>query len=299
MGTQFGWFYDVIAVAVLLVCLYLFGKKGIFKSVVAIIGCIVGIVIAVPVSQAVSESVYKTAVRDSNIKKTEKSLIDIEISSYLGDSLENMEYGVFVKRDKIENILDSEKDLDEQLYNYLNSINGKVVDKEEVFYENLNKAYAEVMKQLISGDFSKYAVETASQKIIDGKADFGNLLKMIKTGEQRREVAEIIADDYIAEAYMDIIRLLVCVILFAVIFIIGLMTSKSLSGSQREINESTGSHVAGGICGLFIGVAVVFIVAVAVRLYVVMGSNEMLFFNNDAIDKTYIFRYAYDIACKM
>jgi len=299
METQIWWLYDVIAVVTVLLSLYLCGKKGLFKSAVTFVSCILGILLAVPMSSAVSESIYKTAVRDSNINKLDKSLIDTEISSYLGSALENMGYGVIVNTEKIDSILESDKNVDEQLYKYLNNINGKVVDSEINFQTNLNECYSEVMENLISKDMSKYAVATASRKITDGKTDFGNLLKMIKTGEQRKEVAKIISDDYTADAYKNVIRLLVCVILFAIIFLIGLLTAKSLTGGQRESSESTGSHIAGGVCGIFSGTAILFIIAVAVRLYAVMGSNEMLFFNNKAIDKTFIFRYAYDIASKL
>lgn len=287
------------AVAAVLVCLYLCAKKGIFKSAVTVVGCIVGLLLAVPLSSAVSESIYKTVIRDNNIKKLDKSLIDVEVSSYLGNALENMGYSVIVSTEKIDQILESDKDVDDQLYKYLNNINGKVVDNEVNFHTNLNECYSKVMEKLISADLTKYAVETAAMKIREGKTDFGSLLKMIKSGEQRNESAKIIADDYTADAYRNVIKLLVCVIMFVVIFIISLLTAKSLTGSQREVDESTGSHIAGSVCGIFTGVAVVFMMAVAVRLYVVMGSNEMLFFNNEAIDKTFIFRYAYDIASEL
>lgn len=299
METQFWWLYDVVTVAVLLVSLYLCGKKGIFKSAVTVVSCIVGILLAVPMSSAVSESIYKTAVRDSSINKLDKSLIDAEISSYLGNALENMGYSVIVSTEKIDKILESDKDVDEQLYRYLNNINGKVVDNEVNFRTNLNECYSEVMEKLISGDMSRYAVETASRKIRDGGTDFGNLMKMIKTGEQRKEVAKIISDEYTADAYRNVIRLLVCLIIFAVVLVIGLLTAKSLTGGQRESNESTGSHIAGGVCGIFSGAVIVFMIAVALRLYAVMGSNEILYFNNQAIDKTFVFRYAYDIASEL
>lgn len=287
------------AVATVLVCLYLCGKKGIFKSAVTIISCIVGLLVAIPVSGAVSDGIYKAIIRDSNVKRLDKALIDVEISSYLGNALENMGYSVIVSTEKIDGILDSDKEIDGQLYKYLNNINGKVVDNEVNFQKNLNECYSEVMEKLISTDLSKYAVETASRKIINGGTDFGNLLKMIRNGEQRREVAQIIADDYTADAYKNVIKLLVCFIFFIILFVVGLLTARSLTGSQREVDESTGSHIAGAVCGIFTGVAVVFIIAVAIRLYVVMGNNEMLFFNNEAIDKTYIFRYAYDIASEL
>jgi hypothetical protein len=43
----------------------------------------------------------------------------------------------------------------------------------------------------------------------------------------------------------------------------------------------------------------VFLIAVMVRLYVVFGSNKMLFFNHEAIDNTYIFKYVYDFVKSM
>lgn len=299
METQFWWIYDVIAVAAILVCVYLSGKKGLFRSAVMLISCIVGVAAAVPMSGAVSESLYKTAVRDTNINKLNKLLMESEISSCLGNALENMGYSVIVNTEKLDDILESEKDIDEQLYKYMNNINGKVVDNEENFKTNLNNCYAEVMNKLISGDFGKYAVETASRKIRNGETDFGNLMKNIKSGEHLKEAARIISDDYIADAYRNIIRLITCLVLFAIIFVIGLLTAKSLTGSREEISQNIGSHIAGSICGLFTGIAIVFIIAVAIRLYVVMGNNAMLFFNNKSIDKTYIFRYAYDIVSEL
>ena len=37
-----------------------------------------------------------------------------------------------------------------------------------------------------------------------------------------------------------------------------------------------------------------FAIAVIVRLNVVLGSNKMLFFNHEAIDNTYVFKYVYE-----
>lgn len=289
----------MIAVVAVVLCIFLSARKGIFKSAIALIGCIFGIAVAVPMSSAVSESIYKTVVRDNNVKTLDKSLGEVEISAYLANALEKLDYNVIVNSAKLDDILESDKEPDEQIYKYLNNINGKKVDTEENFKDNLNTAYAEVLKSIFSKDISSYALETASHKIMSGKTDAGNLIKMIKNVENRKEVAEIIADDYINDAYITVIRLVAYTAFFAIIFIIGILTSHSLTGSQRDVDVSTGSRVAGGICGAVTGVAVVFIIAVLVRLWAVMGSNENLFFDIKAIDKMYIFRYAYDIAYKL
>lgn len=294
MEVQLWWLYDVLAVAVLLICIYLSGKKGIFKSVVTSVGCVVGAVIAVSVSGAVSDSLYKTTVRDGNINKLEKSLIDTDISSYMGNALEGMGYNVVVSTKKIDEIFDSDKDIDEQLYRYMNNINGKVVDDEENFQKNLLECYATVMRKLISDDVSRYAVETASKKITDGDADFGSLIRQIKDGDKRKDTARIISDDYIADAYKNVIRLVVIAILSVIILIITIFTVKAVTAGQRETENSTGSHIVGGVCGIITGAVILFIIAVILRLYCITGNNETLFFGNEAVEKTYIFRYAYD-----
>lgn len=299
MGTLFWLIYDIIAVAVILLCIYLFGKKGIFKSAIVLVSCLIGLFFSVTVSGNASQSIYRTAVRDNNVSKLDKSLIDIDIPYYLKDSVENMGYNIIANPKKIDEFLQSEKELDKSLYNYLNNINGKVIDNEINFKNNLNQCYSDVMKKIIYKDLSRYAVAVACQKIQNGETDFGNLLKMINSGGQRKDSAEIIDETYTADAYKDVIRLIVCVIIFIVIFAIGFLTSISLGVNQREVSESTGSRIAGGLCGIFIGTAFVFLIAVALRLYIIIGNDENLFFNNPAIDKTFIFRYAYNITYKL
>lgn len=294
MNTQLWWLYDVVAVAIFLVCIYLSGRKGIFKSLITAVGCILSVFISVSISGTVSDTLYKTTVRDGNINKLEKTLIDVDISSDMKNALEEMGYSVIVNTKRLDEILDSDKNLDEQLYKYMNNINGKVVDDEESFQKALNVCYASVMKKLISGDMSKYAVETASRKIIDGKADFGNLIRQIKDGDKRKDTAKIISDDYVADAYKNVIRLVVILISFALIFIITLLTVKAMTEGQMQTENSTGSYIAGGACGIITGAIIVFISAVIVKLCAIMGDNEMLFFGNEAIEKTYIFRYAYN-----
>lgn len=299
METQLWWIYDIITLAVISICIYLCGKKGIFKSAVVFISCIIGLLIAIPISGSISENIYKITIRENNINKINKSITGIEISSYLGNAIENMDYNVIVNTQKIDTILESENELDEQLYIYLNNINGKVVDNETNFKNNLYECYCEVLEEIVSKDLSKYAIEIACQKIKSGETDFGNLLKMIKEGSQFKEVSQIIADDYTSDAYKNIIRVLSCTIISTIILITGILTAKSLSGSRREIDESTGSHIIGGVCGIFSGMTIVFIIALILRLYAIAGNNETLFFNNKSIDKTLIFSYAYDIASKL
>ncbi|MDE6034426.1 MAG: CvpA family protein [Ruminococcus sp.] len=299
MKEELWWLYDIIALSALIVGCWISGRKGIFRSAIVLIGGIIGITFAFPVSESIGKNLYKTLIRDNNVKTLDKSLGDVEISEYLGKALENMGYNVIVSDKKLNEILDSDGDIDTQIYKYLNNINGKKVDNENNFRDKLYGAYAETLSDIFSGDISLYAMKTAENKILTGKTDTGNLIKMMRDGNNRKDVAEIIADNYISNAYIKIIRLIAFVILYAFILIIGILTANSLSGGMRDVDVGTGSRIGGGVCGFFTAVTVIFILSVILKLYVVMGSNQELFFDNNAIDKTYIFGYAYNIADKL
>ena len=59
------------------------------------------------------------------------------------------------------------------------------------------------------------------------------------------------------------------------------------------------SNIVGGVLGIIKGGIIVFVIAAMVRLSVILGNDEMLFFNFDAIDKTIIFKHLYQIVLKM
>ena len=67
MGTKFWWFYDVIAIAAVLICIFISGKKGAIKSIVNLGGYCLVLVIAFSLSGGLSERLYKDNVRSTTI----------------------------------------------------------------------------------------------------------------------------------------------------------------------------------------------------------------------------------------
>jgi hypothetical protein len=102
-----------------------------------------------------------------------------------------------------------------------------------------------------------------------------------------------------APAYNIIGRLVSYLVIFAVIAL-GLLLGINAFFSHKEVDAiGVVSHVAGGIFGLFTAAGIVFAIAVWVRVSAITGNNEMLFFNNDVVEKSYLFKYFYDFAMKM
>ncbi|HBB19406.1 MAG: hypothetical protein KBI35_07155 [Ruminococcus sp.] len=295
MGTEFWWFYDVVAVAAILICVFIAGKKGGTKAVLGLGASVLAVVIGLAVSGSIAGSLYKGTIRSSNIKKLEKSMEENAFVNGMKSEMESFGYAITVKDEILVKIFTEGGDIDKELYKYANNINGRVVDEEASFNDNIHAAYAEVIGNIISDNLSKYAAGMAKDKIMKHPETVAELAPMM-VAENPRRAANYIANNYIADAYRSVIRLLALVILMVLVLLLGYILIKSYAGGDHD---SVVSHLIGGIMGIGLGGVLTFMIALFIRLYVILGSNEMLFFNFEAIDKTYLFKYFYKLVLKL
>ena len=293
MGSDFWWFYDVVSVAILLFCIFINGRRGWAKSLVSFIGVAFSFIIALSVSSSISSSVYNGMIKNSNVKKINETLSSKDISRELSDYLETLGYIVDVNPNQIKKIFESDKEYDEQIYRYLNNINGKKVDDEEVFYEKLHDIYGSIMSGYISDNLNEYSAENARKDVIENPEKMNEFIELMLDKENKLSAAQYIELNYTAEPYKKIIRLIVFLIIFVIINVLFIFVVRSLVGKQFNM-QGIGSHLIGGLIGFAYGGVFVVVAAIIVRLNVIMGSNEMLFFNFTTIDKTYIFEYVYN-----
>lgn len=297
MGTQFWWFYDVAAAAVILVCLFICGKKGAIKSLLAATCCIMATFVAFSVSGGLSESLYKGNIRDSHVTKIEKVIDEDTLSAELKEYLESLNYNLVADEKRINQIIDSGKDLDSALYTYANNINGKKVADEEEFLKKLHEGYAQIVKKIIGRELNGYAAECAAESILDDPSQMQELAPLMRIDERQKEAAEFMTDHFAAPAYRTILRLIAFFVLMFVVVFIAFFVIKTFSTDTGFV--STLSHIVGGIVGLPVGGVIVFTVSAIIRLWTILGNNEMMFFNTDAIDKTFVFKYFYDFVLKL
>lgn len=295
MGVQFWWFYDVIAVATILICLFITVKRGFLKAAVSLLGYVLALFIALSLSSSIGSSIYSKSVRESNVKKMDQALSENEFSEELAKYLESQGYNVKVDRDKLTGIYIKGEDVDENIYNYLNNINGRKVESEEgIFYNKLHEGYATVMSGLVSKHLSEYSAECAAKEIREHPTKFYGFMKLMDEPDSRRAPAEFIVDNYLKAPYVSIIKLITLIVMLIIFLVLTIIISTT-AGKNDKMEPSIVTHVICGLIGIFKGAVFVFLIAVMVRLYVVFGSNKMLFFNHEAIDKTFIFKYIYDI----
>ncbi len=293
MGAQFWWFYDVIVAAAILVCMFITIKKGIMKASVSFVGFALSIAIAFSLSSSLSSSLYSTAVRSSNVKKLNQTLENTDFVEELSKYVENLGYNVNIDRGQLEEICFSGEDVDGKLYSYINNINGRKVDEESAFVNKLHEGYATIISGFVSKQLSQYSAEYAAEMIRTNPSKFIPFMQLLKDPDTHKPAAEFIVDNYLAKPYISQVKLIVLLVML-VFFVIITIFIETAAGRNSHMEPSIITHTISGIIGLLKGVVIIVAIAVMIRLYVVMGSNKMLFFNHEAIDKTWVFKYFYN-----
>lgn len=293
MGTQFWWFYDALAAAAILLCIFISGKKGVVKSLMSFAGYFIAAIMAISISGGLGTALHDGIVRGENVKKLDKTLestkLVSEVSAYLGT-----EFNRNVRTDNLLKIYKSDKPFEKQIYNYINNINIVKATEEKEFLETLHNCYADITKKIVDSELSSFAAETAAKKVLDEPESFNELIPLLLDDETKTPAAQYIAENYTADAYIEVIRLITLLSILVAVIAVSLLLTKGLGNEYHHSDLPLASHAAGALVGVLKGVIAVFAIAVVVRLNVILGNDNMLFFNFDAIKDTYVFKYFYE-----
>ncbi|MBQ9899185.1 MAG: hypothetical protein IJM44_07010, partial [Ruminococcus sp.] len=215
MGSQFWWFYDTIAAAVVLLCIFLAGRKGIFKSMIAMMCFLIGTVISMSVSTSLAGSIQKNLVRPSNVKNISTALSEMEFNHNLEQYI-NDKYNILIDFKKLDDIYYKGEDIEGKMYQYLNAYTSGKVNSRERLSTDLREGYAQIISKAVGKYLNKYSAETAAKNIREGTdEDIYVLIKELQEPETRTKAAEFIADHYTAEPYKDIVRVVSFLLMFA------------------------------------------------------------------------------------
>lgn len=299
MESQFWWFFDVAAISVLLISIYLSGKRGFSKTIFVIIGYILSITAASAFSGGAADIIYDKFVKQRCQTQIEAALADVSMTQKTKSFIENLGYGVILDEEQIGEIFSSGGSVSEKLYEYVNSIENRTVDTAEGFNENISEGFADIAESVLSENMHSYASNCAAKLIEDDADGFGEALRLLQTGADD-EAAAYIEENYTADAVRDIIKV-ICFIIILFILTSAVRFISVRIGRSGKIHPLgyIFEHALGGVLGIAEGIMIIFLAAVAVRIIVVLGNDEMMFFNSKAIDETFLFKHIYKLTMKL
>lgn len=299
MESQFWWFFDAAAISVLLISIYLSGKRGFSKTIFVIIGYILSITAASAFSGGAADIIYDKFAKQRCQTQIEAALADVSMTQKTKSFIENLGYGVTLDEEQIGEIFSSDGSVSEKLYEYVNSIEDRTVDTAEGFNENISEGFADIAESVLSENMHSYVSNCAAKLIEDDADGFGEVLRLLQTGADD-ETAAYIEENYTADAVRDIIKV-ICFIIILFVLTSAVRFISVRIGRSGEIHPLgyISEHALGGVLGIAEGIMIIFLAAVAVRIIVVLGNDEMMLFNSKAIDETFLFKRIYKLTMKL
>lgn len=334
MGSQFAIAFDLISVAIVVLMFFAGWRRGLANMVLGFAAAIVAFMAAMLLSMPIAEAVYNNYVEEPLTEKIDEAVDNSFSSLSLNSFSEVEFESVFISgtaADEIEldylgrdsAIIDltnvdfstiglNAEDLEflglEPTFN-LSSVNIKTAEfsKADVEKYGLGKL---AVSQFISvsmiekGDLSEFNkfIELVDSYIPGKKALIGSdsitvsyvrklVLGMMDSKESLRDT---VMTTFVRPNCIIVIRTAAFVLIYAIVFaIIRFIASASKLIDKIPVVGDINSFL-GGIAGAVEGILIVFIFCLAARLVVSVLDGNAMIFNQETIDKTFIFKRIYE-----
>ena len=293
MASDLFWFYDALALGILLITLYIGAKRGLMKSVVLIVLTVLSIVISWFGAEIASPIIYDELIKEhvaNGLTQSSESTDPVRVTS---EAISEGDYGVEISDSDIEGIIESEGNFFSRLTDELKK-NGAAESSDEIQTE-VKGAVAEKMIVSLLGDFVQPSTIADILESFRGTTDgISDVLSIFISGN-KEATATATEEMIIAPVIKGILKVIVFILLLLILkLIIGPISDLFKSVNKIPVIGPVNA-LFGGVLGAVEGAIVVYIIALVVRMAIYFTEGSLMFINTDTIEKTYIFKWFYDI----
>lgn len=282
--------YDLVTVAVILVCLLAGLKRGFTKIVITVCGMVLTLVVSKNLSASLAPQIYDKFVHESVLKGTQTIVEKVDVSEELGNMLSQMK--MEIPKEKIDEILNGSKDkISESL---IQEFQSRGIDMNEEFLSNIiNNALQKSLFDLEDGDNSvSQLLTSAVSEYIEQNQD--KTLEIMDTFIQDNKISALsVEQNYIKPVIVKI----VCAITFVVLSIVMTIIVKLLAVFIDLTDTIPATHKINTIFGACFGIAEGIIIVMVIGVLIgyvsqfMMGTKGQELFGQDTISQTKIFHY--------
>ena len=299
MGTQLWWIYDAAVVLFALIMIIISAKKGFSKKLLVVFSCLFSIIISIATNESLSPFIYKNIYKGSNHRAISRAFEEFNVGEELTKIIEDMDYNVRPSEGKIVKIIEDDKsDFHERMYKYVCNLNGIEVDTQENFTVKFDEEFSDMLFELLSPQINKGYLgginDLAEQP--DKVEHIARLLKFEPDEGVPSEIGRYIEENCIKENSIQIISIAafaIVYIVFMIIFRLFVLYLNNINAVPKMSGKAEGFF--GALLGGVNAAADLIIISFAVKFAVVITRGEKYFFNEDVIEKTYIFKYLYNL----
>ncbi len=265
------WYYDLVVIAVLVLCVWNGMRKGISRSLMQLAAAILSAVIAFAVSQPLAEFCYTEFLEEPVVSALEQELHTVDVAGLVQEKL--TENGIPVSEEQVQAVLANPEGVAAQY-----GIDAAWLNEQM----QAATVYAE---EMTDGVLPAWLVKAAAS---DGDLQL-DTAKAVLSGNTR-QAAETLVSQYGKPLFCMILR----IILFALCFfpLLLLLQAIIVCLPMRQMGLSA-DMALGAVAGMLKACLLLWLMVLLTRAVVSATQGTDAFFTEDLIQKTYLFRLLY------
>ncbi len=290
MASGLYWFYDLLAIGVALIFLYVGAKRGLMRSVVLVALTAASIVVSWFASTVFSPVIYERFLKEHVYNFAYDSVSAVKPSAMASQAVNNGDYGVEITEDEAQSLLDKlDGDFVEKAAEALKS-NG-ASDSINALESGIQATVIDRLVNIIAGGkVSDATMREILNEVSVTDRDFRGLMNTFVKGNAD-DTAGLIEEKMLAPAVKMFLKGGIWILSMFILMIVARAVSnlfKKLNGVPiiGPINSTLGAAL-----GVAEGLVVIYLISQVIRGVCLLTSNSLMFLNMDAVNATYIFRY--------
>ena len=281
MGTQFWWFYDVLAVAMTFIIGYAVIAKGFNKVVFQLAAFLLSMTVGVLGANFIAPKVYDELFREK-IGNSIMAVLDDETFDLYEQVAESLALTAAEE--------ETPPTAEELHKTFLRTKRSS----EAVFEEWYTDAFGSVLGLRLNNAQKMHPIDQ-TKRFAERFDQNGwiDLLSAFEEGGQREEIRDMIEVKCYRDNYTQLVRLALFLIIELVMLIISCIIASMTDHLEESMHLRRSNHLLAVPVALVEAGSMLFVFCVIVRLIVQITDSEMLLFNQPSIDATFLFKYIY------
>lgn len=296
MGSSYWWILDILVLLVVGYVLLSNAKRGFTKVLVLSIGYIVATLGASLVAGLGAESVYESIAERSNLSAIENVNEHMKWSKVFAEAINAGKYGVVCTEKDVDIVLRSDRRFyfDEILNDYVNQKTENAAKNRELFTEQLRDAFIKAYSEELNKRLPRYVKVNFKNKITEDPSIMNQIVDAANNRKRSaRENAEVIEKIFSKEPTVEVLRIFIYLVVLSVLMVIAAIISAVLQNTLFFNLTRVKERLFGGILGGLEAVTMLVLLTMLVKLIVMLGGGEFLFFSEKTIDRSILFRFLY------
>lgn len=293
MASQLYWFYDVLIIGILLVCLYIGAKRGFLRSAVFIVLVVASVLVSWIGAEIASPIIYNNFIKEAVISGLSETSEDTDPSKVAMEAITEGDYGVEMSDYELGNLLSSTGDFFENIAKEMKN-NGAVSDTDEIKTGVEESVIEKMLTSLLGGAVSNDLLNEMLVSIEGTTEGIGNVLSAFIGGD-KQETAIAAEENLVAPVVKGLLKIIVWLVLMLLFRLIIAPVSDSFKLVNKIPLIGPVNSLLGAVLGAVEGIIFIYALALAIRLAIYLTEGSLMFINNQTIELTRIFKIFYNL----